>query len=374
MNCDYDPLKEYKKVELNKIAKKCGIPNAQKILKKDLINLLKMNVKQDTTNESLLVSAVPTVSSFKETNVQKCVNDLLTKCNIKSQKVKDDINGVLKKYGNILIPTNIEDVSSSVQTSVKITPEYEKDNYVAFSKYFRKELVGFIEKPDKIPKFRAFVPGGYGLKMVFEKKYNDNTKIKTKDLDITLSITDTKFKNPTAAKDYIVSKSREFIDTRNDPYNFKIQVITLPTIYNPILKMRRFYVVSILYKEDEFVDMALTDRDIKMDEMNIELSKEVLLPIKKDKGYFHEYFLIIYMENVPGVDHYCYLKRNPITGQFKCKGLKDIDRVKFLCEISNTKDKYKKECKLLKSVDKEVLQNMPIEKRDKLFVTLRKII
>lgn len=297
------------------------------------------------------------------------------KCKITSKETKKEILEIIKNNDNVVIPTNIEEIKSP--TSIKsqnISPKYEDDNYKAFAEYFENDLIGFIKNPKEIPVLRAFVPGGYGMKLIFENKYNDFSKIKTNDLDITVSIQNTKIENSQKARMYLIKKCYEFIKTRKDPKNFKIQIISLPTTYNPILKMRRFFVISILYNNDEFIDLVITDRVIMLEEMNSVISKKTLLPVKKDEGYFLEYFQIIYMENVPGIDNYCYLKRNPVTGKFSCKGVKDIDRVKNLCEISNTKSKYKKECSLVKEVSKESLQKMSKVERDKLFVELRDVI
>lgn len=367
VNCQYDSKKQYTKIELNKIAMSCGIKNAQKILKHDLVQLLNnMEVKK---NEM--------IQHQKIENVEKCVSDLLAKCDITSSKVKSEIHQIIKNNHNIIIPTNIESIPVPLPENIPKPPppSYETNNYIAFSDFFKNDFLSFINKPTSKPKLRAFVPGGYGLKMIFEHKYNDFTKIKTNDLDITVSINDTTLSDPIKAKDYLINKCSRFIKSRKDPNNFKIQVISLPTTYNPILKMRRFYVVSVLYKNDEFVDLAITDRQIHIDEMNVKLSNKCSLPIKKDEGYFHEYFQIIYMENVPGVDHYCYLKRNPITGKFSCKGVKDIERVKALCVVSNTKtSKYFETCKLVQQVDKESLKKLTQSERDKVFVSLRDLI
>ena len=71
--------------------------------------------------------------------------------------------------------------------------------------------------------------------------------------------------------------------------------------YNPILKMRRFNVISIYYKNDEFVDLCITDKAINGEDMDKTTSNKCNLPIKKDDGYFKEFSQIIYMENVLGI-------------------------------------------------------------------------
>ena len=52
--------------------------------------------------------------------------------------------------------------------------------------------MGFVRKPNKKPLMRAFVPGGYGLRMLLEHRYNKTGVIKPGDLDITISINDSK--------------------------------------------------------------------------------------------------------------------------------------------------------------------------------------
>tara|TARA_Y100000389_G_C17398608_1_gene484014 strand:+ start:31 stop:480 length:450 start_codon:yes stop_codon:yes gene_type:complete len=149
--------------------------------------------------------------------------------------------------------------------------------------------------------------------------------------------------------------------------------MNFPPDYNPLLKMRRFCLISLTYKSDEFVDLVVTDRDIPHTEIDTTVSEKCDLPIKKPDGYLFEYFQIIYMENVPGVDHYCYLKRNPVTGKFSCKGVKDIDRVNVLCNFAKSK-KYEKYCNIVKQVDGEKLKKMSPQERDKVFLELRNII
>ena len=137
--------------------------------------------------------------------------------------------------------------------------------------------------------------------------------------------------------------------------------------------MRRFYVISIYYKNDEFVDMCITDKEITPSMIHKSCSTKCSLPIKIIDEYLREYFQIIYMENVPGIDTYCYLKRNPVTGKFSCKGVKDIDRVNILCKHASTKN-YSKYCELMNNISHLNLNTMKKDDRDKLFITLREII
>jgi hypothetical protein len=312
----------------------------------------------------------------KKRTIQYQVSKLFKKMRLNSSQDKKDINEIVSKNENIIIPSDITEVPSyknkASPNSAIAKKIHKMDRYKAFKEYFKSDLMEFIDKPSKKPKLRAFVPGGYGLKMVFENKYGKSDAIQTYDLDITVSVHDSVL-SVKEAKDYLIRKCKRFISLMDEPEHYKIQKMDFPVVYNPLLKMARYHLISIYYKDEEFVDMVITDREIKREDMNIECSHKSVLPIKKDDGYFHEYFQIIYMENVPGVDNYCYLKRNPVTGKFSCKGIKDINRISKLCSVSDSKN-YKRYCDLVKKVDTNFLKKMNKEDRDKIFVSLKNII
>ena len=355
MLCEIIDGKKYSRADLNEIAKVCKIKNKHTYNKSELYELIKK------TSQSKKLSS-------------NCVRDAFKKCNVNISNEEIDKLLKLLKDNNILLPTNITDVDfkKTPQSSTASSGTYIKNNFEAFAEYFNDELMGFVQNNNSKPLMRAFVPGGYGLRMLFEHKYKKKTLLKPGDLDITLSIYDSTL-SATQCKSHILNKCKEFIHSRPNSHNYHISAWDFPPVYNPLLKMKRFSLISITYKGDEFVDMAITDREIKAEEIDKSVSSKCNLPIKHDDGYLFEYFQIIYMENVPGVDHYCYLKRNPVTGKFSCKGVKDIDRVTLLCKLSKSV-KYKTYCDLVNQVSADKLKNMTQSERDKVFLQLRSII
>ncbi len=361
MLCTFDEKKKYLRKELNEIAKACKIKYITKFNKEELEKEIKKVILQNK----------PKNTTIPKNEKEDCIIEFLNKCKITSLETRKQILDIINKNKNVVIPNDMKEYSFKKNNNNNVSSSgYEKNNFIAFCKYFEDDLLGFT-KTQK-PKLRAFVPGGYGLMMLLENKYNTKGKIKTGDLDITVSINNTT-SNVIEAYNYLLAKCKKFIELRANPSDFKINIVRLPTTYNPILKMRRYYVISIYYKNDEFVDLCLTDREINKEEIDLECSNKSLLPIKKDDGYFKEYFQIIYMENVPGVDSYCYLKRNPVTGKFSCKGMKDIDRINILCQLSKNKS-FQKYCKLTNELTVDKLKAMSKEKRDKLFISLRELI
>jgi hypothetical protein len=361
MVCNLIKGKTYLRTELNAIAKTCLIEKIYKYKKQQLYDkIIELQANEDKTKED------------KTKEKEKCVTELLQKCNIHSSSVKNDILNIIKNNDNIIVPISTHDVQLPKLVPI-IDNSLEIDNFKAFGSFFKKDLLGFINAKKK-PTLRAFVAGGYGLKMLFEHQYGIYNEIKTDDIDITISINNTT-STVQSAFNLLMKRCEAFIKSRNDPHNFKIQVINLPTTYNPVLKLKRFHVISISYKKGEFVDLCITDKEINVDEMNKTCSNKCNLPIKNDDGYFKEFFQIIYMENVQGIDKYCYLKRNPVTGKFSCKGVKDIDRVKLLCGISKAKStQFDEYCKMIQQVDVNKLKKMSQMERDQLFINIRNVI
>ena len=361
--CYLEDGKKYSRPELNEIAKACKIKYILKYKKNELIDKIKEQSSNNTTNTN------------KDSNTAICIKEVFSKCNLKvtDTDLKEIMNIIKGK--NVVIPTSVKEIAFDKQKDQQVKEVIKKpplNNFEEFARYFDEELMGFVRKPNKKPLMRAFVPGGYGLRMLLEHKYNKTGVIKPGDLDITISINDSKL-SQSECKIHLIDKCKKFINSRADSYNYRMTVMNFPPDYNPLLKMRRFSLISLTYKNDEFVDLVVTDRDIPYTEIDKTVSEKCDLPIKKSDGYLFEYFQIIYMENVPGVDHYCYLKRNPVTGKFSCKGVKDIDRVTVLCNLAKS-GKYEKYCNIVKQVDGEKLKKMSKEQRDKIFLELRNMI
>ena len=239
-----------------------------------------------------------------------------------------------------------------------------------FKDKYKQELIGWLSEKDK-PDYKIFVAGGYGIKTVLEDKYHVHGKIKTKDLDLTVSIHDSKmFVNK--CFEFWVQKMNDFF-AENGKKNFKMKTVYLGKSWVPGFKYYRYYLINTSYNGDDFIDIAIGDMPITKLMMDIPLSKQVGLPIKTEACYLKEFLTLVYMENVPGVSNHTYGKRNPVTGQYATKGQKDIFNSKLMCDYDK-KEKYKKYCKLLYEITIEELVKMKKVDRDKYFSMLSEIV
>jgi len=249
---------------------------------------------------------------------------------------------------------------------------------------YKDELIGWISEKDK-PQYKLFVAGGYGIKTVLEDKYHVHGKIKTKDLDLTVSNHDSKM-SINKCFEFWVKKMNEFF-AENGKKSFKMKTVYLGKSWVPGFKYYRYYLINTSYNGVDFIDLAIGDIQITKSMMDVPLSKQVGLPIKTEACYLKEFLTLVYMENVPGVSGHAYGKRNPVTGQYAAKGQKDINNSKLLCNYvtkgdnvpnegvsPGKKQKYKKYCKLLAEITIDELVKMKKADRDKYFGMLSEIV
>lgn len=232
-----------------------------------------------------------------------------------------------------------------------------------FKAMLRDDLIGFIGQAK--PKFRVVTSGGYGLKTLLETKHNLFGKVNTKDLDLTVSTRGATM-TPKRAYSHWMDRINKFLQAQQDPQKFMVKPINFDGKYNSVIGMHRYYVITLTYDGDDFVDVAFTDLPITDAMIERTASVKAGIPLKKEEEYLKEFMAMAYMENVPGVEDYLYEKRNPITGKFAEKGVKDIKRSQLICKIT-PRNKYVKYCKLLQGVTKGALQAMPKAKRDSYF-------
>lgn len=405
----------YTRSELEKIAKQYNVQNISKKtmdeICKELHTLVGKPVKAKSPTPVKTKSPTPKLSPVK-------VKLLKNNCNLpenvwipgnmklktKGQCVK--VKQILKtkqsecKYPNIwvkgvcVVPEikgkspvkkQVKSTTISPKKQVKTTPTKlspkkqvkstkktftKEEMYDKFKEYFKEDLIGYIGKD--VSDFRVFVSGGYGVKMTLEEKHGIYGKINTKDIDLTIGFNKSKMTGYSCFE-YWYNKVKKFVEISGDKKNFKIQVLNLYGDKVPIFNYRRYYVIMLDYKDDEFIDMAITDKSITENMIDVPLSKKVGLPIKTEEEYLKEFLTFIYMENVPGVNYFVYEKRNPVTGKLPSKGQKDILNSKLLCDKVK-KEKYKEYCKLLKDVTVEKLKSMSKIDRDDYFKSFKTII
>ena len=292
------------------------------------------------------------------------------KSNEEVKKLLEILQSVSKN--NMLVPKYIKEIKL-VNQSKSITIDSKNfNNYDNFIELMKDDFMEIFD--NRKPKMRSYVAGGYGAKLLLSEKY-DIDKINTPDLDITLSTKGCSY-NPQQLQNYIVKRCKLFINNQHDSENYKLNVIKFPKNYNELFKMQRYYVVSIYYNDKDFIDLAITDKNIKSNHLEKDISKKVGLCIKKVDFYLQDFFKMLYMETVPGVDNYAYLKRNPTTGKFYKKGIKDINRISLLCSVNDNK-KYDKFCDLIKKITKDDkisinnFRKMEKSERDSYFKSLK---
>jgi glutamyl-tRNA reductase len=131
----------------------------------------------------------------------------------------------------------------------------------------------------------------------------------------------------------------------------------------------------ISFQYEDFVDIAINDMKIDGSVMDKSVSLKAGLPIKTLNSYLKDFLTIIYRANVQGVSSDVYKKRNPVSGHYYEKGLKDISRTKLICSIEKEhKNKYKKYCKIIVDITKERLRQMNAKERDEYFNILKELV
>jgi hypothetical protein len=242
----------------------------------------------------------------------------------------------------------------------------------SFKKYFKKDLTGYLNQRE--PLFRVATAGGYGLKVLLESKYEMYERIRTGDLDLTVSVYKSKM-TPFDAYSYWMMKLLKFINEQKNPNDYKITCLDQGGQYVPIQDYKRHYIIMISFQYEDFVDIAINDMKIDGNVMDKHVSLKTGLPIKTLNSYLKDFLTIIYRANVQGVSSDVYKKRNPVSGHYYEKGLKDISRTKLICSIEKEhKNKYKKYCKIIVDITKERLRQMNAKERDEYFNILKELV
>lgn len=300
------------------------------------------------------------------------------------KKTKDNaIVDILESDQVIIVDTKkSKDVLNRIMTPppphqmVHLQPVEHKTHtglmFQRFKAYFKEDLVGFLEKRSK-HKFRVVTSGGYGIKTLLETKHGLYDRVKTNDIDLTVSIYKCTMTSLECFQ-YWSKKLHDFFALQEHPSDFEVKVVNFNHAYVPVMNFHRDYVLMITYKGEEFVDVAITDQKLTFDMLDKKTSMQAGIPVKKEEAYLKEVLKLIYMETVPGVNEYSYAKRNPVTGMYTSKGIKDINRGKLLCQLVQQRKTYARYCELLQGVTIAKLNKMPIKKRDIYFKQLDKVV
>lgn len=358
----------YTRAEVEDVAKQCDFKRIKGIAMDDLCHAIISKMK-DKLEHTPLKTASPQVKKIvKKKMIELNKLDPQPFGDIKDTQKVTKVN-IDKDKHKVLTPPKPKQVIN-LQPVDHANPG--KVMFDKFKEYFHDDLLGFMNL--KKPKFRVVTAGGYGLKTLLEEKHKIFGKVKTSDVDFTVSTYKSSM-SPLQCFQYWNAKLQTFFKQQVTPSDFKVKILTIPLHSNYVqtMKYSRYYVLMVTYKDEEFVDVAITNQKMDDEMFDKETSVRSGIPVKTEEYYLKEFLSLIYMENVRGVDHWCYAKRNPVSGTYTCKGIKDITRSQLLCDLNITK-KYVHFCKLLQDVTVERLKAMPQYKRDAYFADLKNII
>lgn len=240
-----------------------------------------------------------------------------------------------------------------------------------FIEYFRSDMTEFLRNNTYKNKFRSVVVGGYGLKLLLDNKYQLGNKIKSKDLDITISSYKSAY-NDDQIIQYVLNRILSFVRSQPNPKDYKVSIIQ-GSLHVPILNYTRKAIIMISYKYQEFVDIAITDAKILKSIIDKSNSVKCGLPLKTINEYLLELLTIIYRSNVLNVSPELYEKRNPVSGYQSHKGIQDIDRAKLICSLPQLR-KYKYYCIFINKISKTKLLTTTPQERSLFFGALRSLL
>lgn len=251
-----------------------------------------------------------------------------------------------------------------------VNPSYD-ESLNNFIEYFRSDMIEFLSNNTSKNKFRSVVVGGYGLKLLLDNKYNLENKVKSNDLDITISSYKSAYTDEQIIQ-YVLNKIITFIRSQQNPKDYKVSIIQ-GSLYVPILNYTRKAIIMISYKYQEFVDIAITDAKIVKSIIDKSISMKCGLPLKTINEYLLELLTIIYRANVLNVSPELYEKRNPVSGYQSQKGIQDIERAKLICSLPQIR-KYKHYCNFINSISKAKLLVTTPEQRSLFFSALKSLL
>jgi hypothetical protein len=282
--------------------------------------------------------------------------DIISEKDIKVKKtvLSDNVDNIPAPLTELIVRPRTR--SKAKSPSLRIMME-------RFKRYFREDLIGHIGK--RQPDFRTVTVGGYGLKTLLETKHRMYGKVQTTDCDITVSNHMSKM-IPVEMYTHWVNKIYAFIRAQVRPEDFKLDVINFGRQKVPVMGFTRYYVIMIKYLGEDFVDVVISNMKITPGLIDGKTSAKAGVPVKTEEHYLDEFLSLIYIENVPGVNAYGYKKRNPVTGLYREKGVKDIERSKLLCKMQ-----YHRYCRLLAELTVEKLESMKKSERDNYFRALK---
>jgi hypothetical protein len=326
----------------------------------------------DSINHDLQLSTIFDKNSFNNNNqieeneipvfVDKgshsiCLDLLLSP---KDKKQKNGIN-------NIILP--LSTVYKKVTTlhykpfkyivdveNMKPFPSKE-EMFSKFADYFKTDLL-YWRNDNRKPHW--IVKGGFGIRQLLGHKYKESNlvnSIKTKDIDLNVSIKDKEFRKKYI--DYLYKKVYSFFNSTSYYFLFRTQLLLFNTpFYNRIERNNLHALLLIRYQNADWIDIGFVDFNIYPSMIDWSISYKVGFPIKTSEYYMEEILKLVYQSSVKDVDSYTYKKRNPIRGSLFKKGIQDIERSKILCELDAAiYEEYDIYCDYVSTLSKKEIQS-----------------
>jgi hypothetical protein len=192
----------------------------------------------------------------------------------------------------------------------------------------------------------SLISGGYGMNLLFEQYKIPPSS--TTDIDIHLInktlLRKQRFSNRKIVglilNAFIIHKHKSL----NSKQDYKITHYKLNRKH-PLLHIRLYDIYHVSYKGTHIFDFMFTNENYKRIIKKIYFERTGL-PLKKARFYAQEVVSSILMENLKFINNAAFQVRNPIIGEQKTKGRKDIARLEKLCRIKKTTP-----CRLLKTLN-----------------------
>ncbi len=265
---------------------------------------------------------------------------------------------------NIVLPiSTVYNIADSLHLKLfnyivhKTEPFPSKEHmFSLFASYFESDLLGWKEKNSP----HWIVKGGFNIKQLLGHKYNDKSgaeSIKTKDIDLNISIKDNSFREKYLQ--YIIKKCYSFFIYSSYYFLFNIQLISFkPPTYNWIEKNNLYHLILISYQNSDWIDIGFVDYTINENMIDWSISYKVGFPIKTAETYMDEIVKLVYQSNVKDIDNFTYRKRNPNKGSLFKKGIQDLERSIILCELDHSiYEDYEEYCHYLMTNSKDNIKN-----------------
>lgn len=198
-----------------------------------------------------------------------------------------------------------------------------------FRLFFRHDL---MESTAAHPRFFINLKGGFNLRFLLQGKFPlSKHRIVTSDLDFVVSSHNARW-GIQRIIDYWESRLDEFIGQTPDTRRlFSYRATKIP---NPQEREGLTQIIQIGYAgNDGFIDLSFITAPLPTSVLDPVLSQRLGLPIRKWDVAVYDLFDLVVRENIPHLDKGTFVRRNPLSGKKRDKGVCDLYRASTVCEV-----------------------------------------